>query len=144
MTQNYIVQTKKLSSFPQNSNLRFKQHKDFLDGYNLSDIPKYDNKNLPAQSTDEDSDDDVQYLGAQATNFINKDSKNTQAHYYSSAQDKSNSDSDDPEDIDKLMSQSIPPRLISLSQNLTTSQLPPSTSPVITQTARGIAQKKTY
>lgn len=42
------------------------------------------------------------------------------------------------------MSQSIPPRFVSLSQNLTASQLPPSTAPVMTRTARGVARKKTY
>ena len=61
-----------------------------------------------------------------------------------SAQDESNSDSDDLEDIDGLLSQSIPPRLVSFSQNLTASQLPPSTPPVMTRTAHGVARKKTY
>lgn len=144
LTQNYIAQTNELGSFSQNSNPGFEQHEDFLDGDSLSDIPDYDNENPPAQSTDEDSDDDVQYLGTQATNFIDKDSEGSQAHHYSSAQDESNSDSDDLEDIDKLVSRSIPPRLVSLSQNLTASQLPPSTAPVMTRTARGVARKKTY
>lgn len=144
LTQNYIAQTNELGSFSQNSNPGFEQHEDFLDGDNLSDIPDYDNENPPAQPTDEDSDDDVQYLGTQATNFIDKDSEGSQAHHYSSAQDEINSDSDGLEDIDKLVSQSIPSRLVSLSQNLTASQLPPSTAPVMTRTDRGVARKKTY
>lgn len=47
-------------------------------------------------------------------------------------------------DIDKLLSQQISPPLVSLSQNLTTNQLPPSTAPIMTRTARGVIQKKTF
>lgn len=47
-------------------------------------------------------------------------------------------------DIDKLLSQQVPPPLVSLSQNLTTSQLPLSTAPIITCTARGVVRKKTF
>lgn len=47
-------------------------------------------------------------------------------------------------DIDKLVSQQVPPPLVSLSQNLTTSQLPPSTAPMMTRTARGVVRKKTF
>ena len=129
----------------QNSNPRFeRQCKNVLDTNELSDVPDYDSDNTPAQPEDEDNDDDLQYLGTQATNIVGKNSKNNQAHHYSSAQDESNSDSDNLKDIDKLLSQSIPPRLVSLSQNLTASQLLSSTAPAITRTARGITRKKTY
>lgn len=55
-----------------------------------------------------------------------------------------NSDSDDLEYIDKLLSQSILPHLISLSRNLTASPLPSSIAPVMTRTAHGVTRKKTY
>ncbi len=99
---------------------------------------------MPAQPEDEDNDDDLQYLRTQATNIVGKNSKNNQAHHYSSAQSESNSDSDNLKDIDKLLSQSILPRLVSLSQNLIASQLPLSTAPAMTQTTRDIIRKKTY
>lgn len=47
-------------------------------------------------------------------------------------------------DIDKLLFQGIASRLVSLSQNLTASQLPSFTAPVMTRTARGVARKKTF
>lgn len=110
----------------QNSNPEFERHEEFLDDDNLSDNLDDNNDNPSAQITDEetakDGDDDVQYLGTQATNFIDENSEGSQAHHYSSAQDKGNSDSDDLEVIGRLASQSIPPRLVSLSQNLTASQ----------------------
>ena len=77
-------------------------------------------------------------------NWIDLHSILTTPAYLKKQQDSSNSDSDNLDDIDQLPSQSIPPRLVSLSQNLTASQLPPSTAPVMTRTARGITQKKTY
>lgn len=108
----------------------------------MSDILDNNHDNPSAQTTDdeidEDNQSDVQYLGTQAINFVDENSKDTQAHHYSSAPDESNSDSDNLDDIDQLASQSIPPRLVSLSQNLTASQLPPSTAPVMTQTASGV------
>lgn len=54
------------------------------------------------------------------------------------------SNSDELADIDKLLSQQIPPPVFSLSQNLTTSQLPPSNAPIMTRTARGVTRKKTF
>lgn len=85
-----------------------------------------------------------QYLGTRATNFVDENSKDSRVHHYSSALDESNSDSDNLDNMNLLPSQSIPPRLVSLSQNLTASQLPPSTAPVMTRTARGVTRKKTY
>ena len=126
MTQNYTAQTNDLGPYLQNSNPEFERHEEFLDEDNLSDNLDDNNDNPSAQITDEetakDGDDDVQYLGTQATNFIDENSEGSQAHHYSSAQDKGNSDSDDLEVIGRLASQSIPPRLVSLSQNLTASQ----------------------
>lgn len=81
----------------------------------MSNILDNNNDNLSVQQTDKDSDNDLQSLGTQATNFIDENSKNSQVHHYSSAQDESTSDSDDLEDIDQLASQSIPLCLISLS-----------------------------
>lgn len=81
-------------------------------------------------------------MGTQAANLDDENSKNSPVHHYSLAPDKSNSDSDNLDNIDQRPS--IPPRLISLSQNLITSQLPPSTAPVMTRTARGVTRKKTY
>lgn len=78
------------------------------------------------------------------TNIIGENSKKKMSSSPSSASDESNSDWDDLEDIDKLLSQSIPPRLIALSRNLAASPLPSSTAPVMTRTARGVARKKTY
>ncbi len=83
-------------------------------------------------------------MRTQATNIVGKNSKNNQAHRYSSAQGESNRDLDNLEDIDKLLSQSIPLCLVSLSQNLTANQLLPSTASAITRTAYGITWKKTY
>lgn len=77
------------------------------------------------------------------TNIIGENSKKKSSSP-SSASDESNSDWDDLEDIDKLLSQSIPPRLIALSRNLAASPLPSSTAPVMTRKARGVARKKTY
>ena len=54
------------------------------------------------------------------------------------------SDSDELVDIDKLLSQQMPPPLVSLSQNLTTSQLPQSTSPIMTSTARDVTRSITF
>ncbi len=54
------------------------------------------------------------------------------------------SDSDELVEIDELLSQQIPPQLVSLSQNLTTSQLTPSTASIMTCTARGVTRKKTF
>lgn len=120
-----------MGPFSQNSNPRFEQHEDFLDIDDLSDVPDYDSDNTPAKPGDEDNDDDMQYWGTQATNIC-ENSKNGQAHHHSSAQDESNSDLDDLKNIDGLPFQSILPRLISLSQNLTASQLSSSTAPVMT------------
>ena len=79
------------------------------------------------------------------TNIIDENSKKKKkSSSPSSASDESNSDWDDLEDIDKLLSQSIPPRLIALSRNLAASPLPSSTAPVMTRTARSVARKKTY
>lgn len=68
----------------------------------MSDIPDHDKKNVLPQLIDEDSDNDLQYLRTQSTNFIDKDLENTQVYYYSLAQDKSNSNSDILEKMDKL------------------------------------------
>ncbi len=54
------------------------------------------------------------------------------------------SDSDELVDIDKLLSQQMPPPLVSLSQNLTTSQLPQSTSPIMTSTAQDVTRSITF
>ena len=133
LTQTYKAQTNEFGSFSQNSNPGFeRQCENVSDADDLPDVPDYDSDNMPAQPKDEDNDDDLQYLGTQATNIVGKNSKNNQAYHYSSAQGESNSDSDNLEDIDKLLSQSIPPRLVSLSQNLTANQLPPSTAPAMT------------
>ncbi len=55
-----------------------------------------------------------------------------------------NSNSDELMDMDKLLSQQIPLPLVSLGQNLTTCQLPQSTSPIMTCTARGVSRKKIF
>ena len=54
------------------------------------------------------------------------------------------SNSDELVDMDKLLSQQILLPLVSLSQNLTTSQLPPFTSFIMTRTAQYVTQKKTF
>lgn len=77
-----------------------KANEEFLNKDNLSNILDNDNKNLSVQQTDKDSDNDVQFLGTQATNFIDKNLKNSQAHHYFSSQDENTSDSDELEDID--------------------------------------------
>lgn len=91
----------------------------------MSDILDDNHDNASIRPTDdemdEDSESDVQYLGTQAANFDDKNSKDSRVHQYSSAPDESSSDSDNLDKIDQLPSQSIPPRLISLSQNLTAS-----------------------
>ncbi len=99
---------------------------------------------MPAQLEDDDNDNYLQYLGTQATNIVDKNSKNNQTHHYSSSQGKSKSNLDKLEDIDKLLSNLILPRLVLLSRNLTFSQLSLSTSSAMTQTACDITQKKTY
>lgn len=131
LTQNYIAQTDELGPFSQNSNSGFERHEDFLDVDDLSDVPDYESYNTPAQPGDDDNDDDIQYLGTQDTNILGENSNNSQAHHQSPAQNESNSDSDDLKDIDGLLFLSIPPCLISLSQNLTASQLPLHTAPVM-------------
>lgn len=147
LTQDYAGQTNELGPFLQNSNPGFERQKEFLED-NFSDIldDNHDHASASILPTDdemdEDSESDVQYLGTQAANFDDENSKDSPVHHYSSAPDKSNSDSDNLDNIDQRPS--IPPRLISLSQNLTASQLPPSTAPVMTRTARGVTRKKTY
>ena len=127
--------------FFQDSNRPSQQSPDLSD-QDLSDGPQF-TSDVPAyESEDKGSDNDIQYLGTQArfqspvlpSNFSQSD--------LIPDPEISESDFDDLIDIDKLLSQQVPPPLVSLSQNLTASQLPPSTAPVMTRTARGVVRKR--
>lgn len=102
----------------------------------LSDGPQV-NSDVPAyESENNESDNNIQYLGTQARSPLSVPSLNCSDPIPDP--EISESDSDDLVDIDKLLLQQVPPPLVSLSQNLTTSQLPPSTAPMMTRTARGV------
>lgn len=81
---------------------------------------------LKRQSENDNSDDDVQYLGIQAKSSVfslpsidNLDDGSTpsEACAQSSIEELASSDSNELEDIDKLLSQQMPFPLVSLSQN---------------------------
>lgn len=127
-----------------------------LQGPNLSDQdlldrPEFNSDGPEHESEDNGSNDDVQYLRTQAmshsaispSSFSSRKSRHSSRNLTPSLK-INDSDSDELVDIDKLLSQQIPPPLVSLSQNLTTSQLPPSSAPIMTRTARGVTRKKTF
>lgn len=126
---------------PQASNQQPQEDTDLSD-QDLSDGPQGTNDVPAYESEDNKSDNDIQYLGTQARSPSPVPSLNRSDPIPDP--EISESDSDDLVDIDKLLSQQVPPPLVSLSQNLTTSQLPPSTAPMMTRTARGVVRKKTF
>lgn len=127
-------------------------------------------RNLPINNFD--NEEDLLYLGTQPRAFRNQDGKDhRQTPNFFDHVSRIHDESDEFQDIDDintkphspselpfpseppsssvLPSPSEPPflleplPLISLSQGLTASQLPPSTAP-ITRTPRGVARKKTF
>lgn len=122
-----------------------------LSDQDLLDGPEFNSDGPKHESEDNRSNDDVQYLRTQAmshsaispSGFSSRKSRHSSRNLTPSLE-MNDSDSDELVDIDKLLSQQIPPSLVSLSQNLTTSQLTPSTAPIMTRTARGVTRKKTF
>ena len=122
-----------------------------LSDKDLLDRPEFNSDVPEHESEDNGSNDDVQYLRTQArfhstifpSSFSSRKSRHSSCNLTLSLE-MNDSDLDELVDIDKLLSQQIPPPLVSLSQNLTTSQLPPSDTPIMTRTVRGVTQKKKF
>lgn len=104
------------------------------------------------ESEDSGSDDEIQYSETQAKSqsavpppsFPSSKSRHSCTAKPTPNSETCKSNSDELVEIDKLLSQQVPPPLILLRPNLTASQLPPSTAPIMTRTARGVARKKTF
>ncbi len=125
-------------------------------GLNLSDQDLLNgsefNGNVPEHEfEDKKSNNDVQYLRTQVrshsaiflSSFSSRKSYNNSCNLTSSLE-MNDSNSDELVDIDKPPSQQILLPLVSLSQNLTTSQLPPFASFIMTRTAQCVTRKKTF
>lgn len=142
---------KSLHPFLQDSNSPFHQSPELSD-QDLSDGPEFHSDVPVHESENSGSDDEIQYLRTQAKSqsavpppsFPSSKSRHSYTAKPTPNSETCKSDSDELVDIDKPLSQQVPPPLISLSQNLTASQLPPSTAPIMTCTARGVARKKTF
>ena len=118
---------------------------DLLDGPEFnSDKPKY-------KSEYNGSNNNVQYQKTQAKShsaisplaFSSRQSCHRFRHLALSFE-INNSNLNELIDIDKLLSQQIPPPLVLLSQNLTISQLCPFIAPIVTCTARAVTPKKIF